>query len=195
MCNVEYCNRKTTFIIMRNLITNISFILIICASARAQKTGTAIINELAFRYTVTAPTGWVHNEKIADEMRLNTVFYPDTTKWTKAPIVMYVNTTLKIDSNQTLEDVAVMDIKNFTGDSPGVKAEYHKTLKTYPQRMEAIVYSFENKENNNYEWVAYIEHEYHVIMLVMGSRDRALYELHEPTFDRLVISYFDLNKN
>ena len=58
-----------------------------------------------------------------------------------------------------------------------------------------MIYSFENEANNNYEWVAYIEHEYHVLMLVMGTRKRLLYEQNEQTFDRLVRSYYDLNRD
>tara|TARA_B110000046_G_scaffold135930_1_gene142184 strand:- start:2130 stop:2672 length:543 start_codon:yes stop_codon:yes gene_type:complete len=180
---------------MRLLLITLSLSVLCISQALAQHHGTAIIHEPAFRYTITAPNGWVYDEVMAKEMRLNMVFYPDTTKWTKSPIVMYVNTTLKLDSSQTLEDVAEIDIKNFSGDSPGVKAEYQKTLSTYPQGMEAIVYSFKNSEKNNFEWVAYIEHEYYVLMLVMGTRKIALYEANESIFDRLVISYFDLNRD
>lgn len=180
---------------MRTILITISVAFLISIEVVGQNPGTAIIHEPAFRYTITAPNGWVYDEEMAREMRLNMVFYPDTTKWTKSPIVMYVNTTLKLDSNQTLEDVAEMDIINFSGDSPGVKAQFHKSLSTYPQGMEAMIYSFENEANNNYEWVAYIEHEYHVLMLVLGTRKHLLYEQNEQTFDRLVRSYYDLNRD
>lgn len=160
----------------------------------AQEHGTMIMHEPMFQYTLETPENWVYNEDIAHEMRLNMVFYPDTTKWTKSPVVMYVNTTFKTDSNQTVEDVAETDIQNFAGDSPGVEAVYYKTVETYPQGLDAVLYAFENTQNNNYEWVAYIEHDYHVIMIVFGTRDRALFEQHEALFTRFTMSYFDLSR-
>ena len=134
--SVQYFIGTITFMLMRTILITISVAFLFSIEVVGQNPGTAIIHEPAFRYTITAPSGWVYDEEMAREMRLNMVFYPDTTKWTKSPIVMYVNTTLKLDSNQTLEDVAEMDIINFSGDSPGVKAQFHKSLSTYPQGME-----------------------------------------------------------
>jgi hypothetical protein len=187
-------NCQITFMLMLQRLFLFVVMIQLAQMSLAQKPGTVIIHEPAFRYTITAPSGWVYDTEMAKEMRLSVVFYPDTTKWTKSPIVMYVNPTVKLDSNQTVEEVAQMDIKNFQKDSPEVKAAYFKTLKTYPQGFDCLVYKFENQAKNNYELVAYIEHGYHVLMIVMGTRNKNLFKQNEAAFDRLVTSYFDLNK-
>jgi hypothetical protein len=162
--------------------------------ANAQTGNTAIIYQTGHSYTLTVPEGWVSDSLSGISMMLDMCFHPDTTKWAKSPVVMYSTVTHKTDSNQTIEDVIKMDSEKFRESSPGVVVEKEKVIYTYPQNKPAHSVRFTNEAYKNYESVAYIEEKYHVIMIVVGSRDKEIYEANLPAFKRLAQSYYNLEQ-
>ena len=163
-------------------------------SAKAQTGGTSIIYQTGYSYTLTLPEGWASDSSNAESMMLDMCFHPDTIKWTKSPVVMYSKITHKTDSNQTIDDVIKMDSEKFRESSPGVMIEKEKVVYTYPQNMPSHIVKFTNEMYKNFESVAYIEEKYHVVMVVIGSRDKDIYESNLRVFRRLTQSYYNLEK-
>lgn len=165
--------------------------------AQSQQSQTAIIHDIGYSFTLTAPTGWKYDMNAGRELGLPVVFYPDTSKWTTSPVVMYANVTFLNDSNQqNLEDVLRHDLDQFETRAYGEKVVRTKikTLKTFTQGRKAELYEFIVKKNNNYETVAYIEEENVVVMIVVGSRKPEVYERFKPALEKLVLSYYWLGE-
>ncbi|GAB5538137.1 MAG: hypothetical protein Salg2KO_02400 [Salibacteraceae bacterium] len=168
-------------------------LLVLGTSSDAQSDQTVIVFQPEIRFTVTAPNGWANDEESAKEMRLVSAFHPADSKWTTAPVVMYVNYSFKTDSNQTLESVMDRDVNTFKAKAKGVKVSKEPSLFTFPQGREARVISYRGGEFNNFEHVAYIDEGLYVVMFVIGARNAKQLENNLPAFNRMVQSYYDLS--
>lgn len=168
------------------LLTTIGFI------SMAQSSSTVIIRQTTHAYTLTTPEGWLSDEENAQSMMIDMAFHPDTTKWTKAPVVMYSTITHKTSPDQLLEKVIEMDVVKFLENSPGAVSKTKKELMTFPQKKRAIIVEFRNEQLKNFESVAFVEEDYYVIMIVIGSRDPKFHDENQPAFEALVQSYFNL---
>ena len=178
---------------MKRILQVLAFSLF-ATTVYTQTSNTAIVFQTGHSYSLMAPEGWSVDTGSASAMMLDVCFHPDSVKWTKAPVVMYSTITHKTDSNQTIDEVITMDIEKFKKSSPGVEVSEERSLMTFPQNQEVRLVRFTNDKMNNYESVAYIEEDYHVVMIVVGSRERIIYESNLEAFEKLAQSYFNLEQ-
>jgi len=160
----------------------------------AQAPESLVVFQPQIRFSIPTPLGWVRDTTSAKEMGLISAYHPVDTKWTNAPVVLYVNLSFKSDSNQTLDAVMKMDANKFVKMSQGVEVKEVETLHTFLQNKPIRIMSYRGGENDNYEHVAYIDEGLHVIIMVIGARNEENLINSLPAFHRLTTSYFEMKE-
>jgi hypothetical protein len=160
----------------------------IALSATAQTPGGAgIIYGKNHAFTISAPPGWVLDNNAEQNNGLCAVFYPAGSSWAKSSVVMYVNTALKGEGQQTREELITFDTQKFKAKAPNLSLTELPTIAMHTG--SAIVKKFAGDQFNNFEAVAYIDAPNVVAMLVLTSRDEAGFLRAYPAFEKLVGSY------
>lgn len=142
-------------------------------------------------YTLTAPKGWVLDNKSGVSQGLYAVFYPQNSSWKDGVSVMYANVWEKQNTNQTVKDAIANDIAEFKKNSPDLKVEDAKAIELGKGKTATVRY-FSNDTNSNSEAVAYIEEEKVVVLIILTSRTKKDFESSLPAFQELVGSYLFL---
>ena len=169
------------------LVMSLSLIL----SCYGQRMETGIIYGDNHSYSLTAPKGWLLDNKSGVSSGLHAVFYPKGGSWENSGAVMYTNVAQLNATDQTnAQDVIDYDIGQFKKSSPDIKIEKADTIKTSKQGRNAIVYTFLKDSNGNCESVAYIEEDKVVVLVTMSSRTEKDYLESEAAFKELVESYY-----
>lgn len=72
-------------------------------------------------YFLTAPAGWVLDNKSGLHQGIHAVFYPNGSSWRGGSVVMYTTVVAKTATNDTLQKVIDGDVNRTLTDSPEVK--------------------------------------------------------------------------
>jgi len=140
-------------------------------------------------FGVIPPAGWVVDDTSGLGSRLRVVLYPRGQKWSTSPTVMY-ESALHQDARSplTLLQMIERDVEAFRKQSPRgsvVAAPVLRTSKGQP----AEVRLFSPSGGAPTEGVAYVAEEDLVVLLVLNTRDPALFKRTLPAFNDLVASY------
>ena len=162
--------------------------LFISASAIGQEPGGAgIIYGRNYSFTLAAPDGWVLDNTTEGKTGLCAVFYPVNSSWKSSRTVMYANTALKGEGQQTREELIAFDTQQFRAKAPKLSVTELPALAT--RNGKSVVKKFAGDQFNNFEAVAYIDAPKVIVMLVLTSRDEAGFLGAYPAFEKLVGSY------
>lgn len=158
-------------------------------SAIIQEAGTGIIYGADHAFSLTAPKGWMLDNKSAVEQGLHAVFYPKGKDWQDSPVVAYARGRTLTKEVKTVEDQVKVTVAGFHRDgSPDYKAEKVKTIKTESGK-EAVIYHFTGDQWGNSEAVAYFVEAKTINFIVMNSREAADFKKALPAFEALAKSY------
>jgi hypothetical protein len=177
---------------LRRTLQPVCLLLFCCLAAHAQdaKTdardnNTGIVYGKNHVFAVTAPEGWVLDNKSGVGQGLHAVFYPVGSSWTESKAVMYVNAAPK---SETLEKFIEGDVAEFRKNAPGLKVTDDETP-TLAGKEKGVVKRFSDDESGSHEAVAYVEESKVVVMVVLTARTRKEFESALPAFRQLVSSY------
>src|SRR5882762_3679276 len=108
------------------------------ASAAEGQTGVVYGDNHAF--FVTAPSGWVLDNRSGLGNRVHAAFYPEGSNWRDSPAIMYANGVGR-SSGETLDSFIAEDIQAFRGRSPQIQVDEGSPNKTKDGRV-ALVSTF-----------------------------------------------------
>lgn len=180
-------------------------LMLLCSFARAQEKpedggNSGIIYGKNHGFTLTAPKGWVLDNKSGVKDGLHAVFYPVGSSWLKGSVVMYANVYHKKDvKGESLEQIIAGDVAEYKKRAAGLKVTDAKPLPTKWDKgvkdKEATIKHFTDDEHGINEAVAYIDEGKVVVILVLNAQTKKDFELSLPAFKELVGSYFFLTSS
>jgi hypothetical protein len=146
-----------------------------------------IIVGRGYSFVLKEPKGWVI--KSDKNSQVQAAIVPESSSWENSTTVMYARVIKKDEEQPTVEKVIQTDIDDF------LKQNSQSTVSDSPELLtktskKAIVKSFYDAANKNYESVAFIDEQNIVVILALSSRNKAEYEKSLPAFKSLVASYF-----
>lgn len=152
----------------------------------SKKTGIVYGDDFKYLYMVTAPNGWILDNKAGVKQGLNAVFYPEGSSWDTSIVVMYTNFET---INQTPTEKAIEENnERFKIESPNVIIEDLGDLEIDSLGKKANIRSFSGDQFKNYEHVGYIRDDKYLTMFVLSSRNKSSY-------DKSINSFYDLVKS
>jgi len=141
-------------------------------------------------FSLTAPDGWVLDNKSGVSQGLYAVFYKKGESWEKAGVVMYTNTaSLEDEAHKTLGQLIKYDIDNFKNNYAGIEVIDGKDI-IIKDSVTAKVKYLSGKSYGNFEAMAYINAGKTGVMIVMSSRTKEGFDDSKRAFEALVKSYF-----
>jgi hypothetical protein len=155
------------------------------ASVAGAQTGMVYGDSHAF--FVTAPAGWVLDNRSGLRDGVHAAFYPQGSSWTDSPAVMYANGSTR-SSGQTLDSFIADDIETFRSRSPQIRVKEGPSIKTKDGRV-AVVRYFLGDRSGNYEAVAYITEKRAFVVLALSARSQDAYQRSLQSFQELVRNY------
>lgn len=137
-------------------------------SVTAQTTGGGIIYGDNHVYALSAPKGWILDNKAAVSAGIHAVFYPVGENWVDAPTVMYTNFA-GIDSTEQLQNFIDADIAAFKRNGDEV-IKFKKAVTAKAGKF--LVYYFEYTEDKirAKEYIAYHRAPTGVVMLILHTK-------------------------
>lgn len=156
-------------------------------STQASEDGTGIIYGPDHAFAVTAPSGWVLDNKSGVAQGLWAVFYPVGSSWKDSKVVMYINTASK-SGDSTLDGLIADDLERQRKESPGVHVTPGEPIELQ-DGTKAKVNHWSGDRWGNHESVAYIEAPTVWVMVVLSSRDEKAYKAALPAFSSLTRTY------
>lgn len=152
------------------------------------KTGIIYGNNHAFN--LTAPDGWILDNKSGVNQGLYAVFYRKGDSWENAVTVMYANTaSLEDKTHRTLDLLIKYDLDNFKSNYSGIKITDGNDIVIKDNIIAKVKY-LSGKSYGNYEAMAYIDAGKTGIMIIMSSRTEDGFDSSLTAFENLVKSYF-----
>jgi hypothetical protein len=143
-------------------------------------------------FWLTAPPGWVLDNKSGVSDGLQAVFYPAGQSWRDGIAVMYSNA-----ASKQVKSLAVFiagDVDRFKSQSPKISVRDAPSAKTRDGKT-ATVKLFRGDAAGNSEAVAYVEEDKVFVLIVLSSRNERAFEQALPAFLQLVQSYQFMTEN
>ena len=145
-------------------------------------------------YELTAPDGWVLDNRAGVEQGLHAVFYPQGGSWSESRAVMYTSTD-RLAPGQSLDDFIAGELRKFSASvGGGLRVKVGKPIDT-AARARAEVRLLSGDSWGNFESIAYLDAAPVVAMVVLTSRNASEYAKSEPAFEQLVASYRFLGRS
>jgi hypothetical protein len=154
--------------------------------------GSGIVFGANHAFTITAPAGWVLDNKSGIPQGLQAVFYPIGGSWEGSLAVMYANAVEKNENDgTTFNRVIYADTSKFMAEHKEGHVAAIQTLTTKDnKKAKVIMYIY-----SNYEAAAFIDEPKVVSMLVLTARSEKEFKNAVPAFKELVASYFYLTSD
>jgi|ERR1700722_8720635 len=157
------------------------------ATASAAEDQTGVLYGDSHACFVTAPSGWVLDNRSGLRNRVHAAFYPEGSSWRDSPAVMYANGVGR-SSGETLDSFIADDIQTFRDRSPQIQVKEGPPIKTQDGRI-ALVRYFSGDQSGNHEAVAYIAEKRAIIVLALTARTQDSYQRSLQSFAELVRNY------
>lgn len=161
-----------------------SFALAIASAAEAQ---TGIVYGDSHAFFVTAPPGWVLDNRSGLRNGVHAAFYPQGSGWGDSAAVMYANGVAR-SPGETLDSFIADDVQTFRGRSPEIQVNEGSPIKTKDGRT-ALVRYFSGDQSGNHEAVAYVAEKRAIVVLALSARTQDAYQRSLQSFEELVQSY------
>jgi len=159
------------------------------ASLGQEGSNTGIIYGDNHAFSLTAPSGWILDNKAGVSQGLHAVFYEQGKSWQDAVTVMYANTaSLEDDAHKTLDQLIKYDLDNFKKNYPGITIRDGKDVLIKKGTIAKVKY-LSGQSYGNYEGMAYIDAGKTGIMIIISSRTKIGFENSLTAFEDLVKSY------
>ncbi len=155
------------------------------AQNNAEATG--LIYGTNYAFMLTAPKGWVLDNKIGQPQHLSAVFYPKGESWENAITAMYT-TTWTLKPKETITDVIKADAERERNGNANIKINTLPNVKLQ-NNITAFIREIPGDKNGNYELIAYISERNFMALIVMTSRTKQDLEKKKNKFYELVKSY------
>ena len=141
-------------------------------------------------FSLTAPKGWVLDNKSAVDQGIYDVFYRHGESWKDAVTVMYANiASFEHTPDTTLEQLIEYDINNFKSHYSDINITDGKDI-IIKSNLTAKVKYLSGKSYGNFEAMAYIDAGKAGVMIIMSSRTKKDFDNSLIAFENLVKSYF-----
>jgi len=155
------------------------------------KSGVGLLYGEDHFFAVTAPPGWILDNKSGVSQGLHAVFYPQGGSWEHSPAVMYANGAHKdVDANQTFQQFLTFDSLQFLREQGQIKIVDAGSIKTSKGQF-ALVRQFLYSQ---FEAVAYIDEPKIVALIVLTARSKTEFDEAYPAFKKLVESYWFISE-
>lgn len=150
---------------------------------------TGIIYGKNHAFSLTAPAGWILDNKSGVGQGLHAVFYEKGKSWENSITVMYANTaSLEDDSHKTLDQLIKYDLDNFRKNYSDLKITEGNDI-WIKEGVVAKVKYLSGQSYGNHEAISYIEAGKTGVMIIMSSRTKEGFENSLEAFESLVKSY------
>lgn len=174
---------------MKKLLTIVIFLSFRLLIFGQDGMNTGIIYGGNHAYSLTAPDGWVLDNKSGVKQGLHAVFYKQGESWDKAGTIMYTTTaSLEDNAHKTLEKLIKFDLDNFKKEYSDIQIVDAKDIVIKGNEV-AIVKYLSGKSYGNFEAMAYINAGKTGIMIVMSSRTKQGFDNSLTAFESLVKSH------
>jgi len=175
---------------MKRLLVLIILISIKLSLSGQENLKTGIIYGYNHAFSLTAPDGWVLDNKAGISQGLYAVFYRSGESWAKAETVMYANTaSFEDNAHKTLNQLINYDLENFKKNYLDIKIENAKDIIIKDNVIAKVKY-LSGKSYGNFEAMAYIDAGKAGVMIILSSRTKNDFEKSINSFESLVKSYF-----
>ena len=138
-------------------------------------------------FFVTAPPGWVVDNRSGVPAGLHAVFYPRGSTWRDSAALMYAHVTTR-EPGDTLDSFIADDIDVVRHRSPKVIVKDEPSIATKYGRVAAIRY-FSGDSPRNFEAVAYMAEKRVNVVIALTARTQDAFERSLQSFQTLVQSY------
>lgn len=140
-------------------------------------------------YSLTAPDGWILDNKSGVNQGLYAVFYRQGETWNNAVTVMYTNTaSLENDAHRTIEQLIKYDLDKFKKEYSDIQIIDAKDI-VIKENVVAKVKYLSGQSYGNFEAMAYVNAGKTGIMIIMSSRTKQGFDNSLIPFECLVKSY------
>lgn len=179
----------TSKLIMKILITLIILLSIRLLTFGQDDMRSGIIYGNNYAFSLTAPEGWVLDNKSGVNQGLYAVFYEKGSSWDKATTVMYANTaSFRDKEHRNLDKLIQYDMNVFKKNYPDVEFTDCDNI-VIKENVIAKVKYLSGKSYSNFEAMAYIDAGKTGVMIVMSSRTKEGFNNSLNAFESLVKSY------
>ncbi|MCO6510895.1 MAG: TonB family protein [Aridibacter famidurans] len=145
-------------------------------------------------YSVTAPTGWVLDNKAGVNQGVHAVFYPVGSSFARATAVMYTNVWMKDAEHPDLNSIIEADIRKFRERSENLKVSDAAAI-AIDGGKKALVKHFWGDVHGNFEAIAYIDEPKLAVLFVLSSQTKKDFDTSLSAFEELVKSYSFLTED
>jgi hypothetical protein len=135
------------------------------------------------------PDGWILDNGIMNEQGIYAVFYPKGSNWDEArktKTFMYINV-VDMSAKDTVATRMDADVKEEKQYNPKTEASRADPIRVGD--LSVPVLKFDLGESNGREAVAYIGESKVLVMMVISSKNEAMFKHDYPFFEQLVKSY------
>lgn len=140
-------------------------------------------------FSMTAPDGWVLDNKSGVNQDLHMVFYPKGSTLGDSSVFAYGRSALLDGDIRTIEDLVGSTLRQFKDDgSVNITARKEKTV-PLPGGKAAEVYFFSGDRRGNYEAAGYILEKKTINFLVFSSRGEKAFAANIGKFYEILSSY------
>ena len=153
---------------MKNFSIVLILVLFELISFGQENMKTGIVYGKNHAFSLTAPDGWVLDNRSGVKQGLYAVFYREGESWTGAETVMYANTaSLKNRAHRTIDQLIKYDLDDFKDSYPDIKITDGKDIPIDDSLFAKVKYLSGNSYGN-YEAIAYIDAGKTGVVIVMS---------------------------
>jgi hypothetical protein len=153
--------------------------------------GSGVVYSGKLGVMLSAPKGWVLDNKSGVSQGTHAVMYPKGSSWRNAPEVIYV-TVHEMAPGETLLDLITRDIAKFKKEFLGIKVEELEPV-ALRNGKAAFVRSYSGGAYPSFECVAYAQYGTGAAVYVLTCRTQAGYEKTADLFRRIVARSYPVN--
>jgi hypothetical protein len=169
---------------MKKLLFILYFLTISISIFSQEELNTGIIYGENFVFSLTAPDGWVLDNKSGARQGLQAVFYRKGESWNNATTVMYANAaSLENDAHKNLDQLIKYDMDSFKKQYSDLNITDGDAIFLKTGGTANIKYL-----SGNFEAIAYVDAVKNEIMIVMSSRTKEAFDSSKSAFEILVKS-------
>src|SRR5438046_503756 len=109
--------------------------------------GSGIVYGKDHAFAITAPDGWVLDNRAEQNNGLHAVFYPVGSTWDQSKVVMYANAASKGEGQETVDELIAYDVGQFRAKSPKLSVVELEPIKTKDGKAKALKFSGDQFNN------------------------------------------------
>lgn len=174
---------------MKKVFGTLMFMTICIMMFGQEGMNTGILYGKDFVYSLSAPDGWLLDNKSGVGQGLHAVFYKKGFTWSNAEVVMYANTSSFDNKNhKTLNDLITYDVNTFKKNYSDILITDAPDIAIKVDLIAKVKY-LSGKSYGNFEAIAYIDAGKNGVLVVVSSKTKEGLTSSLSAFENLVKSY------